>query len=113
MKIYLMRHGQTVWNKIGIIQGYSRNRLSAEGKNQVEIKAQKYKDVNFDFIISSPLCRTIQTSNIMNKYHNVKVIKDERIVEIGQEYTLAGTKIQCLMKIGKIICLKTWKLRIV
>ena len=26
----------------------------------------------------------MQTANIMNKYHNVKVVKDERLVEIHQ-----------------------------
>lgn len=79
-----MRHGETNWNYLGIIQGRSKNRLSKKGQIQVENQAEKYKDVPFDLIIASPLVRTIQTSNIMNKYHNVKIIKDERIIEIGQ-----------------------------
>lgn len=84
MRIYLMRHGETVWNKVGIIQGRSKNRLSSDGKQQVELQAKKYKDVNFDFIISSPLVRTIQTSNIMNQFHGVKIFRDNRIIEVGQ-----------------------------
>lgn len=84
MKIYIMRHGQTVWNKLGTIQGRSKNRLSQEGKHQVEIQAEKYRDVKFDYIITSPLVRTIQTANIMNKYHNIKIIRDDRIIEVDQ-----------------------------
>lgn len=84
MKIYIMRHGETVWNRLGTIQGRSKNRLSKEGKIQVEKQAENFKDVHLDFIISSPLVRTIQTANIMNKFHNAKIIKDERINEVDQ-----------------------------
>ena len=84
MKIYILRHGETVWNFKGITQGRSNNRLSKNGKAQVEKIALEYKDVNFDEIFVSPLMRTIQTANIMNKYHNKKLLKDERIIEIDQ-----------------------------
>ena len=84
MNLYVMRHGTTVWNEKKITQGHSQNRLSQSGKELVEQVAKKYKDVKFDVIISSPLFRTIQTSNIMNKYHNAKIIKDNLLIEIDQ-----------------------------
>lgn len=84
MKIYVMRHGQTVWNAKGFIQGHSQNRLSKTGKAQVEETAQKLKNENIDLIISSPLMRTMQTANIMNQYHGVKIIKNEKIIENHQ-----------------------------
>ena len=84
MEIYVMRHGRTVWNEKHICQGRSQNRLSKTGKLQVEEQALKYKDVNFDIIFTSPLMRTMQTTNIMNKYHKAKVIRDERIIEVNQ-----------------------------
>lgn len=84
MKIYIMRHGETVWNKNGIIQGRTNNRLSAEGISQVEAQAEQYKDAHFDLIYSSPLMRTMQTANIMNRYHHCKIVKDSRIIEIDQ-----------------------------
>lgn len=84
MKIYVMRHGTTVWNEQKITQGRSQNRLSKNGKCLVEEVAKKYKNAKFDVIFSSPLMRTIQTANIMNKYHNTKIVKDERIIEINQ-----------------------------
>ena len=84
MRIYVMRHGTTVWNEKFIIQGRSNNRLSSNGKILVEEAAKKYNNVKFDIIFSSPLMRTMQTANIMNKYHNVKVVKDDRLIEVDQ-----------------------------
>lgn len=95
MKIYIMRHGETVWNKNKIIQGRSNNRLSSEGIKQAEAQAENFKDVHFDLIYSSPLMRTMQTANIMNKYHHCKIVKDSRIIEIDQGL-LTGRKKETL-----------------
>ncbi len=84
MKIYVMRHGTTNWNEKGIVQGRSQNRLSEEGKKLAEQSAEKYKNKQIDVIFTSPLMRTMQTTNFMNKYHNCKIIKDERLIEIDQ-----------------------------
>ncbi len=84
MKIYILRHGTTIWNEKGITQGYRNNRLSQTGKFMVEQTANIFKNTKFDIIFSSPLMRTMQTANIMNKYHNVKIIKDNRLIEIDQ-----------------------------
>lgn len=84
MNIYVMRHGTTVWNEKGITQGRTNNRLSIAGKQLTETMAKKYQSTKFDIIFTSPLMRTMQTSNIMNKYHNAKIIKDERLIEVEQ-----------------------------
>jgi len=84
MNLYVMRHGSTCWNEKGIIQGHSNNRLSALGKMQVEKVAKENKETKFDIVICSPLMRTVQTANIMNKYHKVKIVKDKRLIEIDQ-----------------------------
>ena len=84
MNIYVMRHGTTIWNEIGRIQGLSNNRLSTEGKKLVERTANEIKNLDFDIIFSSPVMRTMQTTNIVNQFLNLKVIKDERITDIDQ-----------------------------
>lgn len=84
MIIYLMRHGLTNWNEQGIIQGHSYNKLSETGKIITNEVANHYKDTPFEIIFSSPLTRTVQTANIMNKYHNIKIVKDKRLIEIDQ-----------------------------
>ena len=84
MNLYIMRHGTTGWNEKGITQGRSQNRLSKEGKFLAQKQAEKFKNVKFDVIFSSPLMRTMQTANIMNAFHGVKIVKDERLTEIDQ-----------------------------
>ena len=84
MKIHVMRHGTTVWNERGITQGRTNNRLSKNGVLLTEKVSKRYKDCKFDIIFCSPLMRTIQTANIMNRPHNVKIIKDENLIEIDQ-----------------------------
>lgn len=91
MKLYIMRHGTTVWNEKGIIQGRSRNRLSKEGVQLTEKVAKEFKDKKIDAIFCSPIMRTIQTANIMNRYHNVKVVKEEKLIEVDQG-VLSGRK---------------------
>lgn len=84
MNIFVMRHGTTVWNEKGITQGRTNNKLSKAGIEITNKRANEYKNVKFDVIYCSPLMRTIQTANIMNVYHRVKIIKDPRLIEIDQ-----------------------------
>lgn len=81
MNIYIIRHGTTVWNEKQIIQGLSNNRLSKNGIRLVEQSALSFSKVKLDIIYSSPLMRTMQTANIINKYYKVKIIKDRRLIE--------------------------------
>ena len=84
MNIYVMRHGTTVWNEKGRTQGHTNNRLSKKGIELTKSVSEKYKNIEFDVIYCSPLMRTVQTANLMNKNHNVKIIKDKRLIEIDQ-----------------------------
>ena len=84
MNLYVMRHGTTVWNEKGITQGRTNNRLSKQGIFLTQNVAKQLKDIDFDVIISSPLMRAIQTANIINQYHKVKIFKDINLIEINQ-----------------------------
>lgn len=79
-----MRHGTTKWNEKNIIQGRSENKLSRVGVKLTKNVVLQNKTTSFDIIFCSPLKRTVQTAKIMNKYHKVKIIKDERLIEIEQ-----------------------------
>ena len=91
MKVYIMRHGETVWNAKGIIQGRRQGRLSKTGIGKVEVQAKKFQNVDFGLIFTSPLMRTVQTANIMNKFHSCKVIRDDRLIEVDKGL-LAGQR---------------------
>jgi probable phosphoglycerate mutase len=60
--IYLIRHGQTDFNKQGIVQGSGINSsLNEEGKHQAEKFFHRFKEVPFEKIYVTELIRTHQT----------------------------------------------------
>ncbi len=84
MKIYVMRHGRTNWNEKLITQGRSQNMLSKTGKAEAMEIAKNFASTKIDLIVCSPLKRTMQTANLVNQYHHVKIIRDKRLIEIDQ-----------------------------
>ena len=84
MKLLIDRHGKTVWNEQKRTQGRVHNRLCKDGILSSQETAEKLKNIKIDYIFSSPLLRSVQTANIINKYHNKKIIKDERLTDIDQ-----------------------------
>ncbi len=60
--IYFIRHGETEYNKLGIVQGSGvDSELNNTGKQQAEAFYNFYKNENFELIIASALQRTHQT----------------------------------------------------
>ncbi|WP_221268967.1 histidine phosphatase family protein [Mucilaginibacter sp. X5P1] len=60
--LYIVRHGQTELNKLGIVQGRGMNTdLNDEGRKQAAQFFDAYKDVAFDKIYISELKRTQQS----------------------------------------------------
>ena len=84
MKLYVMRHGTSIWNEQGKTQGRSNNRLSENGKKIIEKTANQLKNIKFDIMFCSPLMRAVQSANILRKKLKCKKIKDNRIIEIDQ-----------------------------
>jgi len=61
-EIYLIRHGETVFNKLGIVQGSGVNTdLNETGQQQAQAFYEMYKDVPFEVVLTSNLKRTHQT----------------------------------------------------
>lgn len=83
MKLYVVRHGQTDWNKNNIIQGRTDIPLNREGMKEAEELGENLKDVPFDIAYVSPLTRAKQTARAVLIYHpETKVVYDERLVEM-------------------------------
>ena len=81
MKISIIRHGQTDWNKENLFQGRSNNALNATGIKQAKDLALLLKNEPIDMLFSSPLDRAIQTANIINEYHHAPFFIDELLTE--------------------------------
>ncbi len=66
-KLYLIRHGQTIFNETGKVQGWSDSPLSKLGLRQTEAAKQFINDKNlhFDKVYSSPLSRCLTTTKLL------------------------------------------------
>ncbi len=80
--IYLVRHGQTVWNEEGKLCGSSDVPLSDEGLLQAQKLAARMKGVNLSAVYSSPLLRARQTAEAIASHHNLEVQIERDLSEI-------------------------------
>ena len=78
--IYIVRHGQTDWNKEGRYQGKIDIELNELGVNQAETLRDKLENIDFDIVFSSTLKRAYKTAQIIT---NKKIIIDDRLSERG------------------------------
>jgi broad specificity phosphatase PhoE len=63
MNVYLYRHGQTLFNTKGIVQGRGvDSSLNEKGLQQADDFFQFYKEIPFDLLLTSTLKRTIETA---------------------------------------------------
>ena len=83
MKIYFVRHGETIWNKEKKIQGQSDIFLNEYGRELAYITANAMKDIPFDIVYSSPLLRAKETAEILVKNRNLEVLFDSRLLEMS------------------------------
>jgi len=60
--IYLVRHGETIWNAEGRCQGSSHSEFTARGREQIHALAASLTEVDFDAAYTSPLTRAIDTA---------------------------------------------------
>ena len=84
MKIFSARHGETQWNKQNKICGRTDILLTQKGKEQAKRLAEEVQKHDIDIIISSPLKRAQQTSEIVSKVCGTSIITDDRLIE--QDY---------------------------
>ena len=79
--ICFLRHGQTSWNVEGKWQGHTDIGLNETGLFQANNISELLKDQKFEAIYSSDLRRAYSTAEIINRHHNLPIIKDERLRE--------------------------------
>jgi len=81
--IYLVRHGQTAWNKEEIFRGRTDVPLDEIGLKQAELSGQYFKGMEIHAIFSSPLSRAWQTAEKVAEFHNLKVQSLQGIVDMS------------------------------
>ena len=83
MVLYMIRHGETDWNKVRRLQGRSDIPLNSEGIRLAKVTSDALKSVPFTRIYTSPLKRARQTAEIIKGERNIPVIEEPRIQEIS------------------------------
>jgi len=78
---YIVRHGETKWNKQNRIQGHTDVPLTENGIKQAKHCAEALKDKKIDFIYTSDLSRAVQTADEINKFHNLTLRKTKNLRE--------------------------------
>lgn len=78
---YLVRHGETQWNKEGRLQGQKNSDLTSQGVAMVETLARTMQSLPVAAIYSSDLGRALQTAQILAKAHHLTVIESKEIRE--------------------------------
>lgn len=100
MKLYLVRHGQTDWNRARKLQGCTDIPLNEYGRYVAELTREGLKEVAFDVAFTSPLIRAKETAEIILKDRNVPIIEEERIIEVnfgayeGEDFRLGDENLQ-------------------
>lgn len=83
MEIYIVRHGQTIWNASNRLQGSADIELNEKGRALAGETGKNLEKITFDRIYSSPLIRAYETACLIRGHRNIPIIRDERLQELN------------------------------
>ena len=81
--IYLVRHCETKGNRQRLFQGHIDMDISEAGVQQLARLAERFRTVPLDAVYSSPLLRAMRTAQAVNRYHDLPIHQDARLIEIN------------------------------
>jgi broad specificity phosphatase PhoE len=80
--LWLVRHGESTWNTLGLAQGHrDEAELTARGAAQAATVAEQFRHLAVSAIYSSDLRRALQTAAVIGEVLGLPVIKDSRLRE--------------------------------
>lgn len=82
-QIYLVRHGETEWNRKGLLQGQLNSSLTAEGILKTEAFRPEITALNPDAVYSSHQERAQMTAEILTADLNCEIIVDSDLSEMN------------------------------
>ena len=83
MSIYVVRHGQTDWNRDGAVQGRYDVPLNETGRAQAREAGVALQGIHIDKCYCSPAARARETAEIALDGRDVPIVFDNRLVEIA------------------------------
>ena len=88
-EVYLVRHGETMFNQLDKVQGWCDSPLTVKGINDLKRTAKALSQVHFDNMYSSDLKRAIDTvhlmkdANVVSDIGKIKKLPEFREVFFG------------------------------
>lgn len=83
LQVYLVRHGETLWNAARRIQGQSDSALTENGEQQAHQVGERVKHLGITHVIASDLGRTRRTAEIIADACGCEVTLDPRLRELN------------------------------
>ena len=83
MRLYIVRHGETDWNKKKLVQGRKDIPLNEYGRHLARETAYGMRQYQIDLAYTSPLQRAKETAEILLEGRNIPLYEDQRIQEIS------------------------------
>ncbi len=108
IRLLLIRHGETDWNRASRFQGVKDIPLNDNGRIQADKAGDFLKDVTLNFAVTSPLLRPKETAQIILKYHTgIDLDEQEDLKEIS--HGLWEGKLETEIEADFPGLLKQWK----
>lgn len=83
MRLYIIRHGETDWNRQNKLQGKRDIPLNEQGEALAKKTKEGLREVPFTLGITSPLKRAEKTAQILLEGREIPIRTEKRMEEIG------------------------------
>lgn len=83
LRLFLLRHAETAWNRERRYQGWTDTGLSAAGRGQAEAAGRALAGTPLQAVYASPLCRAQDTAAAVAAPHGLAVRAAEAFKEMG------------------------------
>ena len=95
-RLYMVRHGETLWNIEDRIQGQADSLLSDNGREQARKLAGRLSTVRFDAVYSSSSSRAVQTARILagGDSNPIRTDPDLREIDLGPWQGILAAEVQ-------------------
>lgn len=110
LRLLLVRHGETQWNRESRFQGTIDVPLNERGREQAQKAAEFLQDIAFNFALSSPMARPKETAEIiLSRHPGVTLELEPQLEEIG--HGLWEGKLETEIEAAFPGLLQQWKTR--
>lgn len=82
-EIYLIRHTQAEGNLYHVMQGHWDGGVTDTGLRQIELLAERFKNIRIDALYSSDLYRTRMTATAISRWHDLTIQPEPLLREIN------------------------------